>query len=157
MSQEQGSRVKTGPSVAEAKRRKAQRQRPKPAHALLAEADAPVLRDERAPDSAAETLSHAQRSRPPPPRFHHLDKRAAGLLTAPNGDGHDDLLTTRQVSAWLNVSTQWLDIGRHRGYGPHYIRMSQRCVRYKRGDVLDWLEQRTRASTMEYEEKETTE
>lgn len=59
----------------------------------------------------------------------------------------DDLLDTKQMAEWLGRSTQWLEIGRSKtdtgGYGPPFIRISQRCVRYRRGDVKDWLHSRT--------------
>ena len=45
---------------------------------------------------------------------------------------------------------QFLEIGRVKGYGPKFKKISPRCVRYRRGDVLDWLKSRTHASTAEY-------
>jgi predicted DNA-binding transcriptional regulator AlpA len=151
MSRRSAARAKKArPSAIETKRRAAQRQKPKPAYTLLVDAAAPVELKEQEPGSTAEALSYAQHSRPPP-RTHHLDKRAAGLLAAALGSGNmDDLLTTKQVAPWLNISTQWLEIGRVREYGPKYVRLSQRCVRYRRGDVLDWLAERTHSSTGEY-------
>jgi predicted DNA-binding transcriptional regulator AlpA len=83
-----------------------------------------------------------------PPR-HHLDRRAASLITSTSGD-LDDLLTTSETAHWLSLSTQWLEIGRCRGYGPPFVRVSPRCVRYRRRDVLAWLHQRTHARTSEY-------
>jgi predicted DNA-binding transcriptional regulator AlpA len=148
--QRSAARVKKArPSVVETKRRIAQRRKPKPAYTRLVDAAPPVELKERAPSSATESLSFAQHSRPPP-RTHHLDKRAADLLVALGGGSMDDLLTTKEVSLWLNVSTQWIEIGRHKKYGPRYVRLSQRCVRYRRGDVLDWLASRTHSSTREY-------
>jgi predicted DNA-binding transcriptional regulator AlpA len=140
-------------SAVETKRRIAQHRKPKPSYTRLADAAPSALPKEREPGSAAEALSYAQHSRPPP-RTHHLDKRAADLLAALGSNDADDLLTTKEVAAWLNVSTQWLEIGRHKKYGPRYVRLSQRCVRYRRGDVLDWLASRTHASTREYTKDE---
>jgi predicted DNA-binding transcriptional regulator AlpA len=139
-------------SAAETKRRKAQRQKPKPAYALLVDAALPVELKEREPSTAAEALSYAQHPRPPPRTHHthHLDKRAADLLAALGSGDADDLLTTKEVATWLNVSTQWVEIGRHAGYGPKYVRLSARCVRYRRGDVLDWLTTRTHTWTGQY-------
>ena len=34
----------------------------------------------------------------------------------------DDLLTTPQLAEWLAVSEQWCEIGRHKGYGPPYVK-----------------------------------
>ena len=59
----------------------------------------------------------------------------------------DDLLSTRAVAEWLGVSIQFLEIGRHRGYGPKFVRIGPARIRYRRADVLAWLEERTFAST----------
>jgi predicted DNA-binding transcriptional regulator AlpA len=83
------------------------------------------------------------------PKRHHLDRRAAEIIGV-NVGAEDELLTTEALARWLNVSTQWLEIGRHRGYGPKYQKLSTRCVRYMRGDVLAWLRTRTHSRTSEY-------
>jgi predicted DNA-binding transcriptional regulator AlpA len=82
---------------------------------------------------------------------HHLDRRAKDLIEAAAGEGPpDDLLTTAGVSAWLGISVQWLDIGRCRGYGPAFVRLSPRRIRYRRADVIAWLSERTHRSTAGY-------
>ena len=88
-------------------------------------------------------------SSPPPPQRHHLDRRADTLVADGAGDPHD-LLTTGFTADWLQVSPQWLEIGRSKGWGPPFVRLSTRRVRYKRSDVLAWLASRTHASTAEY-------
>jgi predicted DNA-binding transcriptional regulator AlpA len=85
-----------------------------------------------------------------PQRKHHIDRRAGDLIDASDGDDDDELLDTEQTAKWLGVSTQWLEIGRSRGYGPTYTRISARTVRYKRSDVLSWLETRKHQCTKEY-------
>ena len=108
--------------------------------------------------------------RPNPKRL-HLDRRADELLAtpapganalletpAPAANGlprsyaptDDDLLTTIEVARWLGVSTQWLEIGRCRGYGPIYVRTTPRRVRYRRADIVAFLRARRHASTAEY-------
>jgi predicted DNA-binding transcriptional regulator AlpA len=82
-----------------------------------------------------------------PPR-HHLDKRAASIAAVPGDD--DELLTTRQTATWLSVSTQWLDIGRSKGYGPPYEQLGPKTIRYRRGKVREWLDTRTRTSVADY-------
>jgi hypothetical protein len=81
----------------------------------------------------------------------HIDKRAAEVAALGGGADDDDLLTTIQVAAWLGVSVQFLEIGRSSGgYGPPFTRLAPRAIRYRRGDVLQWLRERTHARTSEY-------
>jgi predicted DNA-binding transcriptional regulator AlpA len=90
------------------------------------------------------------------PQSHHLDKRA-DQLTASDTGNDDDLLTTKQVADWLGISTQWLEIGRSKNYGPRFVRISARVIRYTRGDVREWLRGRSHASTAEYGGRVTAE
>jgi predicted DNA-binding transcriptional regulator AlpA len=83
------------------------------------------------------------------PKHHHLDRRADGIV-AVNVGAEDELLSTRQTADWLGVSTQWLEIGRGKNYGPKFMRVSSRVIRYRRGDVIKWLNTRSHASTAEY-------
>ena len=46
-------------------------------------------------------------------RTHHLDRRAGDIAAQGEGDP-DDLLNTTALAKWLGVSTQWVEIGRHR-------------------------------------------
>ena len=87
----------------------------------------------------------------PTKKKHHLDRRAGEIAAKASAGDPDDLLTTSEVAEWLGISTQWLEIGRSRGYSPDFLRLSPRRVRYRRGDVIRWLEQRQHASTAEYE------
>ena len=95
--------------------------------------------DNTAPLRASDTI----------PLRHHLDRRAADLAVKGEGDPCD-LLTTEDVAIWLGVSLQWLEIGRHRGYGPRFTKLSPRRIRYQRGAVLEWLAERTYSATREY-------
>jgi predicted DNA-binding transcriptional regulator AlpA len=84
------------------------------------------------------------------PEAHHLDRRAGLLIRVGEQDGAgDDLLNSEQLAVWLAVSKQWVEIARHRGFGPAFIKLSGR-VRYRRSDVIQWLEQRRHNSTSEY-------
>jgi hypothetical protein len=85
-----------------------------------------------------------------PPIRHHLDRRAQELIEAGVGDG-DDLLNTVELCEWLGVSVAWAEIGRVKGYGPPWIALSTRRIRYRRRDVLTFLEQRTHRATSEYD------
>jgi predicted DNA-binding transcriptional regulator AlpA len=80
------------------------------------------------------------------PVRHHLDRRAAQLLTTikvkrpPAAD--DDMLSTQQVADLLGVSEQWLEVGRVKNYGPPFIRLAPRLIRYPRAGLVKWLKQR---------------
>ena len=59
----------------------------------------------------------------------------------------DDLLTDQQLQDPTGFSTSFWQARRLRGDGPTFIRISSRAVRYRWGDVLDWLESLRRTST----------
>lgn len=82
------------------------------------------------------------------PQRHHLDRRACKLAALPGDD--DDLLSTKETAGWLDTSEQWLEIGRSKGYGPPYVRLSPRRIRYRRGTVKVWLQERSHRMTSEY-------
>jgi hypothetical protein len=86
----------------------------------------------------------------PPPKTFHIDKRAGAIASQVAGDD-DDLLTTNETADWLQVSSQWLEIGRTRGYGPPYDRLSAKVIRYRRGKVRAWLDERSHRGTAEYQ------
>ena len=81
----------------------------------------------------------------------HLDKRAEAISGAvPLDAKDDDLLSTLQVANWFGVSTQWLEIGRVRNYGPPWVKMAPQMIRYKRSVLLQWLKEREYAHTADY-------
>ena len=59
----------------------------------------------------------------------------------------DTLLTERQLADWLSYTPRALQQWRRTGAGPKFIRISARSIRYRRRDVLAWLEALTRRST----------
>ena len=58
--------------------------------------------------------------------------------------------TVQQLADYLGMSRQALDHMRHRGQGPKYIRISGRCIRYRREDVEAWLADRVHQGVSEY-------
>jgi hypothetical protein len=86
------------------------------------------------------------------PNRHHLDHRADRLVAIDSDAADDELLTTREVAQWFGVSEEWLEIGRSKGYGPRYTRLSVHIVRYTRGACREFLRARTYASTADYGE-----
>jgi hypothetical protein len=88
------------------------------------------------------------------PIRHHVDRRAHSILAEipdAGAAGHDELLSTKHVADWLGISTVFLEIGRSKGYGPAFVRVAPRCVRYKKSDVIGWLNARVHRSTAEYQ------
>ena len=52
----------------------------------------------------------------------------------------DDLLDQRQAAVRLGLpSARTLETWRHRGYGPPFLRLSPRLVRYRSSDIDQWL------------------
>jgi predicted DNA-binding transcriptional regulator AlpA len=94
-------------------------------------------------------MSTKQRRRGPKQGTLHIDKRADQIVAASNGDG-DQMLTTMQLANWLGVSHQFLETARVKGTGPKFIKVTGRQLKYRRDDVLKWLEDRTFQRTSEY-------
>jgi hypothetical protein len=77
---------------------------------------------------------------------HHLDPKAREILDRLADDLEDDsLMTTQETASWLNVSRQFLELGRMQGYGPPATVLSPKVVRYRKNTVLRWLLERERA------------
>ncbi len=56
------------------------------------------------------------------------------------------LIDEKEVAEFLGVSRYSLQAWRVRGFGPTFVSVG-RLVRYRRADVVAWLDSRTRAST----------
>ena len=76
-----------------------------------------------------------------------IDKRAGKLAAEEGGD--DELLNTTAVAEWLGVSTQWVEIGRSKNFGPAFQLLGS-LIRYRRGAVKAWLREREYKCTAEY-------
>ena len=62
-------------------------------------------------------------------------------------EGNDDqTLTEQEAASLLKVSVKTLQAWRGRGGGPDFLKLN-RCVRYWKNDLLEWMEQRRRTST----------
>jgi hypothetical protein len=86
------------------------------------------------------------------PRRFHIDKRAAELAATSDEDD-DRPITTAEAAMWLGVSTQFLEILRHTGGGPRYMRLGPRCIRYTIRWLREWCEARSHVHTKEYTAK----
>lgn len=100
----------------------------------------------------------ASRAKTPPtrhnPKFLLLDRRAQQIASAAVGADPNMLLDSKEEAVWLGVSVPWLEIGRCKGYGPPFIRLGQKLIKYRVGDTLKWLDERTHHSTSEYAAEE---
>jgi predicted DNA-binding transcriptional regulator AlpA len=61
----------------------------------------------------------------------------------------DSLETEREAADFLGVTTRALQKWRATGTGPRFVRISGRCVRYRRRDLIGWAEARLKSSTSE--------
>ncbi len=59
----------------------------------------------------------------------------------------DSLVRQEEAAIILGVTPRCLENWRHRGGGPSYVRISARCIRYRRSDLKSWVEERVRTST----------
>lgn len=57
------------------------------------------------------------------------------------------LLRQDEVAKILNLSPRTLESWRHRGGGPRYLLLTPRCVRYRKSDLSQFIEERVRTST----------
>jgi hypothetical protein len=76
----------------------------------------------------------------------HLDRRAADLAEKAAEAPADALLTTDELAAWLGVCALSVKRWRYAGVGPRFIWVSARSLRYRKSDVVAWLEERAKAS-----------
>ncbi len=76
------------------------------------------------------------------PRRHHLDRRADAIAELLSGDDPERLMATSETAKLLGTSNSWLEIGRCRGYGPPWIAVTPKMIRYRRKSVLAWIEER---------------
>lgn len=58
----------------------------------------------------------------------------------------DELLTPEQVADWFQTSPSTLRNDRYLGRGPKFIKIG-RQVRYRRSDVIDFIESNTHTRT----------
>ena len=57
-----------------------------------------------------------------------------------------NLMTQRDLAAYLAKSTAWCERARWAGQGPKFLKLG-RNVRYRATDVLDWIDSNVHTST----------
>ena len=55
----------------------------------------------------------------------------------------DRLLNEQEAAEFLSYTTRALQNWRVRGGGPKYVKVSARSIRYRRRDLIAWVEERT--------------
>ena len=58
----------------------------------------------------------------------------------------DEFLSSDYMAEWLLLTVNTLEKWRVRGEGPPFVKVGGR-VRYRRSDVLAWIEENTKAAT----------
>jgi predicted DNA-binding transcriptional regulator AlpA len=76
------------------------------------------------------------------------------MQAATSGADPDTLHTEVQAADFLNLSIRTLQSWRVKGSGPKFIRAG-RAVRYRRRDLLEWMDENTAASTTEADARGT--
>jgi hypothetical protein len=54
----------------------------------------------------------------------------------------DDLLTDKYLALKAQVSPMWFQTARSGGYGPKFVKLGPRMVRYRRKDAVAWFRSR---------------
>ena len=89
------------------------------------------------------------------------ETRDSKLVTAPRGvpiaggappnlggEGFwHELINEKAAAEFLNISVRTVQAKRQKGGGPRYVRLSSRCIRYRRADLRKWTEERLVTST----------
>ncbi len=66
----------------------------------------------------------------------------------PDGPDYWNALVSEKVAAaFLGLTVRTVQSLRQRGDGPRFIRISSRCIRYRRIDLRAWIDARMRKST----------
>lgn len=59
----------------------------------------------------------------------------------------DRLLNEREAAQFVGFSSRALQNWRVRGGGPAFVKISARAVRYRKRDLIAWIDAHTRSST----------
>ena len=72
----------------------------------------------------------------------------------PDADYWHSLIDENEAATFLNLSARTLQGLRYRGGGPPFVRISSRCLKYRRLDCRNWAESRLRTSTSDRRPKD---
>ena len=54
-----------------------------------------------------------------------------------------ELLDTKEVAAFFNCTPGAVENWRYKRTGPKYILMSEKVIRYRKSDLIEWMNSRT--------------
>ncbi len=57
------------------------------------------------------------------------------------------LIDEKAAAKFLNLTTRSMQAARQRGGGARFVRISARCIKYRRVDLKTWADARLRSST----------
>lgn len=57
------------------------------------------------------------------------------------------LITEQEAGEFMTMTPRWLQAKRQLGGGPKFVRISMRCVRYRRFDLKEYSDRQLRSST----------
>jgi predicted DNA-binding transcriptional regulator AlpA len=66
-------------------------------------------------------------------------------MRAPDDAADDTLMSEAQAAALLGVTQRTLQGWRRNGAGPGFVRLTARSVRYRRADLVGWVNARLQA------------
>jgi predicted DNA-binding transcriptional regulator AlpA len=58
----------------------------------------------------------------------------------------------KRSAAYIGVSSATLRLWRSKGEGPRYFKAGEKLIRYRKGDLDEWIEARLSASPMEHQQ-----
>lgn len=64
-----------------------------------------------------------------------------------HGDYWHGLIDENDAARFLGLRPRTMQKFRYEGGGPNFVRLSSRCVKYRRLDLCSWSEDRLRSST----------
>ena len=68
----------------------------------------------------------------------------------------NELMTERQAADYLQITIRTTQAWRYRGGGPRFVRISSRCVRYRKPDLDAWIDERMARNTSDRTRAEQT-
>ena len=77
----------------------------------------------------------------------HGPTAVGGVVQAADHDYWSRLIDERLAAEFAGLSVRTMQSLRQSGEGPKFIRLSPRCVRYRRSDIGSWAEAKLVSST----------